>query len=415
MNLRYEAIDERGMKSGGVVSAANPDALRKQLLRKGLHVVEVRETDEAVASGGKSKSKRGVGRGLTFGGGKQRLANMVGFSRQMALLVSTGTPLMQALTAVEEQTKDPGFRAVLGRLKSRVEAGVSLSEAMSDERRAFDAVARSLVQAGESSGKLSAMLDRLSLLARQQQSLSKQVSGAMAYPVMLMSVSVVVIITTLLTVVPRFAGMFDSLGADLPESTAMLLYISGALQKYWWAMLLGIGGVVGGVFAYLKTPAGRHMFHAAALRAPLVGGLIRDLAIARVCRLLGVLLSSRVPLLEALELVREASTMEPVRRLIEKAIASITDGNTLSEVLEESPLVSSSISAASRSGEESGRLGEVMTSLADHLDEDNAVIVKTLSSVLEPAILGVLGVVVGSVTLSLFLPLFDLTSAAGGH
>jgi type II secretory pathway component PulF len=413
VNFRYDAIDERGRKRSGVISASNAEGARKAILRDGLHVTEVHETDEPDDSRA-HKGQRSSAGGVRLGG-SNRLTNMVGFTRQMALLVSTGTPLTQALGAVEHQTKDETFRAVIAELRSNVETGSALSAAMADHPKTFDPVARSLVQAGESSGKLPDMLDRLAALARQQQTLSKSVKGALAYPCMLMSVSVVVILCTLLTVVPRFAGMFQSLGAELPQSTATLLWISGAMQAYWWAILLVLGGGGFGAYTWVRSTAGKRIVHTAAIRAPLVGNLVRDLAVARVCRLLGVLLTSRVPLLEALELTRQASALEPIRKLIDDAEESVTDGNTLSEVFVRCPLISPSISAAARSAEESGRLGDVLSSLADHMDEDNAVIVKTLSSVIEPAILGVLGVVVGFVALSLFLPLFDLTSAAGGH
>lgn len=413
MNFRYEAIDAVGKRSSGVIAAASAEGARRKLAGHGMHATDVHETDEAV-SGGRSKRANGGGRGKSGIARGSRLTHLVGFSRQMALLVSTGTQVTEALHAVEDQTTDDGFRRVVGELRSRVESGSSLSDAMSDHPRVFDAVSRSLVQAGESSGQLPAMLDRLAQLMRQQEALSKAVSGALAYPVMLFSVSLIVIVATLITVVPRFAGMFESLGADIPSSTAALLWVSGAMQKYWWAILAVVGG--GGFAAWrtLNTPAGKQAFHKAALGAPLFGGLVRDLALARVCRLLGVLITSRVPLLEALELTRQASALEPIRRLVSEAEESVVDGNTLAEVLSTSSLVTPAIAAATRSAEASGRLGEVLSSLADHLDEDNQVMVKSLSSILEPVILTILGAVVGVVALSLFLPLFDLTAAAGG-
>jgi len=409
VNVRFEAINGSGSREVGVIAAASLDAARRTLERRGLYATDVRETDEA--PGGEARST-GRTRGRRIGG--DRIGHMVGFSRQLALLVSTGTPVTQALTAVEAQTRDDRFRAVVAELRSKVESGWSLSDAMGEHPRVFDAVSRSLVQAGESSGKLPAMLERLATLTRQQQALSKAVGGALAYPVMLMAVSSVVIVATLITIVPRFAGMFESLGSEIPASTAMLLWVSGAMQAYWWAIAVGLGALGFSVWRLTTTTGGRRAMHTLFLNAPLVGGLVRDLALARVCRLLGVLIESRVPLLEALELVRRASGLEPVRTLIARAEESVTDGNTLADVLGSSPIVTPAIAAATRSAEESGRLGEVLSSLADHLDEDNQIVVKTLSSVLEPAILAVLGVVVGVVAMSLFLPLFDLTAAAGG-
>ncbi|MEM1184964.1 MAG: type II secretion system F family protein [Planctomycetota bacterium] len=411
MNFRYEAIDPDGANTSGIIAAASAEAARRQLARKSVHALDVKETDELPSDSARTK-KRTAGSRVRVGGSK--LTHMVGFSRQLALLVSTGTPVTQALLAVEAQTKDEGFRAVVADLRARVESGSSLSDAMVDHGRVFDPVSRSLVQAGESSGTLPAMLDRLSNLTRQQEALSKAVGGALAYPIMLFSVSTIVIIATLVTVVPRFAGMFESLGADIPSSTAALLWLSGAVQMYWWAIVLGIGAVCFSAWRFMGSPKGRQLVHSASLNAPLFGTLVRDLAMARVCRLLGVLITSRVPLLEALTLTREASALEPIRRLVQEAEDSVVDGNALADVLAGSSLVTPSIAAAARSAEASGKLGEVLSSLADHLDEDNQIIVKSLSSILEPVILTILGAVVGVVALSLFLPLFDLTAAAGG-
>ncbi|MEM7754992.1 MAG: type II secretion system F family protein [Planctomycetota bacterium] len=412
MNFRYEAIDARVTRTSGVVAAASVEAARRTLAKRGTHATSIKETDEA--AGNARGSAAGSGKRISIGGGKSRLTHMVGFSRQMAMLVSTGTPVTQALEAVEAQTTDDGFRAVVAGLRTKVESGTSLSEAMSDQPKMFDPVSQSLVQAGESSGQLPAMLDRLALLTRQQEALNKAVGGALAYPVMLFAVSSIVIVCTLITVVPRFAGMFESLGSEIPSSTAALLWVSGAMQAYWWAIAIGLAVVGATGWKLMHSPSGRRAVHGMSLRAPLFGTLVRDLALARVCRLLGVLITSRVPLLEALDLTRRATGLEPVKHLIARAEESVLDGNPLADVLAASPIVTPSIAAATRSAEASGKLGEVLTSLADHLDEDNQVVVKSLSSILEPVILTVLGGVVGVVALSLFLPLFDLTAAAGG-
>lgn len=403
MKLAYEAYDKTGRIVSGAIEAASAKEATEQLYADGLYVTKL---------AGDTAGEEPGGLRLSFGGGK--LKNLVNITRQLAILTGTGTPVVQALAAVERQQAPGAWRAVLGDIRQQVEEGGSLGKAMEGHPRYFDAVYRSLIAAGESGGQLPAMLDRLSLITRKQMKVRSTVMGALSYPIMLLVISAKVVVAMLLLVLPRFTGLFETLDADLPPSTRMLLTLSEALRTYWWAALLGVGAVTGGVVWFLKSPGGRRWVDGVLLSLPVVGPFTRSLVTARIARTLGVLLESKVPLLDALALTKSAAGNTRYADLLTKVEDEVTRGEPMSACLRASPLIAPSIVEAVVTGEQAGQVGAVLLNLADFMDEDNEVVIKSMMSLLEPAILIVLGLVVGFVAISLFMPLFDLTSAAGG-
>jgi type IV pilus assembly protein PilC len=234
--------------------------------------------------------------------------------------------------------------------------------------------------------------------------------GALIYPTLLIGVAFSVLLLMLLFVLPRFAEMFKSLGVPLPATTQFMMNLSGALQSYWWA---GITLIVGGSVAFRywsKTPQGRAVLHKLVLVMPIAGRLVRSFSIARILRVIGTLGQGSVPLLDALGLARQTATNLEFIRLMANAEAAVTRGSAISTAFSESPLVDSSLCEAIRSGEQSGQLANLLLNLADFLDEENEIIVRSLTSILEPVILIALGLVVGFVAMSMFLPMFDLTA-----
>jgi len=302
---------------------------------------------------------------------------------------------------------------VVADIRNRVEEGETMASAIRRHPRCFDAVACSLVSAGEASGTLDKMLCRLAAINRQQEVIRRSITAALLYPTMLFSVAVVVMVCMLMFVVPRFAVLFDSLDTALPPSTAVLMAVSDHLRAAWWWEFPAIAVGLVGLVVWLMSAAGRRTLDGWSLAAPVVSRLFISLAMARIARLMGVLIESRVPLLETLSLTRDAMTNHRFRDLLEEVAETVTRGGSMSTVIAGSPLVSPSFTEAVRSGEESGQVGPVLTSLAEYLDEDNAVLVKSLTQMLEPVVLIVLGVVVGTVAISMFLPLFDATAATG--
>jgi type II secretory pathway component PulF len=406
MKFAYQAVDGGGKVVNDTIEATDQSEAMDALRRQGLFVGDIHPASTFMPGGNKGSKK---GKRLSTG---RRLKNMAMFTRQLSVLVSSGTPLVQSLSALERQSREPAWRDVISSVRTKVEEGSTLSEAMADHPRIFDGVTRSLISAGESGGSFDVMLDRLAVLARKQLHVRSAVVGAMIYPALLIVVAIGVLALMLLFVLPRFAGLFETLDVKLPPMTQMLMACSDFLRSYWWSIPIA-GVVVGfGVRAWVKTEPGRKGIDLIMLRLPMVGGIVRSFAVARIARMLGVLLAGKVPLLEALGLARQCVSNHKYVELVTRAEDAVTRGSNVSTVFAATDLVNPTLCEAIRAGEQSGQMGPLLLNIADFLDEENEVVVKSLTSILEPIILIVLGLVVGFVALSMFLPLFDLTSAA---
>lgn len=402
MKFLYRAFEASGKAVQGVVEAPDAEQGAEKLRREGLFVVEIGAQDLG-------RVPRRAHRGVRPG----RVRTLSVFMRQLAVLVSTGTPVVEALRALERQTPEGEWRSVVTDLARRVEEGAQLSEALAAHPGWFDAVARSLVAAGEQGGRLDKMLERLAALMRQQQKVQSALVGALVYPCMLMVVAVGVLGVMIGFVLPRFEGLFKTLGAPLPPTTRVLLSCSQTVRDQWMFLLPGLGLAAFGAWWWARTPAGRTLFHHAAVRAPGLGRITRSFATARIARVLGVLLEGKVAMLEALALTRSAAVNSLYTALLARAEESVIRGESVSTALADPTLIAPALCEAIRSGERTGQIAPVLLNVADFLDEDNEVVVKSLTSIIEPVILIALGVVVGLVALSMFMPLFDLTAAGG--
>lgn len=403
MRVRYTAYDRAGAVRKGTVEAVGPEEAAESLRREGLFVSEVSAEGE---SRGEPVPRRR--------GGKAKLADVASFMRQLSVLVGTGTPLVDAIGALERQLAPGVWRGIVESVRGDLEEGKPLSEAMASHPRAFDPVCRSLVRAGETSGKLEQMLTRLADLTKQQLRIRQQLVGAMVYPCLLVAVSIGVLTVMLLFVLPRFTGLFDTLKMPLPPTTKFLMALSGSLTQWWYAYLGGIVAAAVAARVWAGTASGREALHLALIRMPQVGRMTRGFATARIARLLGVLLESKVPLLDSLVLTREACSNVHYARLLERTQEIVTRGEPLSVAIGHGGLIGGGVVEAVRNAERAGRLGPVLTGLADFIDEENQTVLKAVTSLIEPLILLTLGVVVGLVATSMFLPLFDLTAMAGG-
>ncbi len=406
MKLAYKAIDESGSAVADTIEALSVADATETLRRQGLNV-----TSLADASGPSASPAR---RGPTVRGRTRRLKSLALLARQLAVLVRTGTPLAQALEAIERQL-DPGpWRTVVADLHRQIEQGTSLADAMARHPACFNSVCLSLIAAGEASGKLDPLLERLARLTRQQLKIRRALIGALVYPALLMAVGVAVVTLMIAFVLPRFAELFASLDAPLPPTTKVLITMSDALRSSWWILAAAIAVVAVAAKFLLSTRAGRRGFDTAVVRLPYVGELMRNLVTARLARLLGVLLESHVPLLEALKLVRESTGNCLYSELIGEAEDAVVRGESLSSTLSASPLINSYVAEAIRHGERSGQISPVLLDMAEFMEEENESVVQTVARLLEPLMLIVLGVIVGVIALSIFLPLFDLTALTHG-
>lgn len=412
MKFHYVAYEGNGKRKAGVLEGENPENVREQLTREGLFPTEIRvsrgEADEASMGGG---SRLGIMDGFRAHG---YLVPLVEFSRELAVLVANGTPVVDAITALEKQCRHPGFLEVIHDVRTRIEEGVTFSEAMSRHPIAFDAISVSLVAAGESGADLDVMLERLSEFAAGRLQVRKTILGAMMYPAALLSISLVVMVALFSIVLPRFSEMFETMQVELPASTAAMMAVGDLVTKWWWVMLIVIGVAVASVFLWLRTPTAKYLLDKSLLRMPLIGKTIRSFSVARIARILGTLLDARVPFLDALELAKRGLASASYIRLLDKAADQVSKGDAIASAFIESPLVSPAFAEAIRNAEKTGRLGPVMGAMATHMETDNEVLLRSVTKLAEPIILSLLGVIVGFVAISLFLPLFDLTAAAGG-
>ncbi|HSZ60052.1 MAG TPA: type II secretion system F family protein [Tepidisphaeraceae bacterium] len=404
MKFRYKGFDVGGTAVFNTIEAASVIEATEALRRQGIFATEVVDADRA---SGLSKRKRVPRLGV-------RLKNLAMFTRQLQVLVATGTPLAQALSALQRQATSASWGEVVADLRSRVEAGAALSSAMAEHPAYFDSICRSLIAAGESAGNLPAMLDRLAVLVRKQLQVRRSIVGAAIYPALLVVVAAAVLVVLLTFVLPRFAELFKSLDTPLPPTTQFLMSLSAGLRNYWWLLLALAIPLAGCAMAWLKTESGRRTIDSLVLRLPQFGAIVKSFATARLTRILGILLQGHVPLIEALQLTRGACSNHHYSDLVGGALEAVTRGDSLAVALSDERLIAPSVREAIVSGERSGQLAPLLTTLADFMDESNEVTVRALTSILEPLILVVLGVLVGFVAVSLFLPLFDLTAATGG-
>ena len=407
MSFVYAGYNKGGEAVRGVVKVANSEEAVEKLRRQGVFVTELKAADDVRAERESSKAGRRSPRGAS----RKQVAL---FARELSVLISTGTPIADAVLALEKQSGNEGWRSVVGAVRRGLEEGDSFAEALSRRSEVFDSVFVSLVAAGESSGQLDTMLQRLAMLTRRQAQVRSSVIGAMAYPVLLTAICLIVLGLMLGVVLPRFSGLFETLDTPLPATTQFLVSLSQGIIGGWMVVLPCLGGAVAGLIWFFRTPRGGRLVDDALLALPKVGDVVRSFGTARVARLMGTLLAAKVPMLEAIELTRRSTSNHRFVEMLDRAEKLVTKGEPVSLALVETRVFLPSAAQAVRNGEQTGRLSEVFVHIADYLDEENQSTVKSLSSLLEPLIMIVLGGLVAFVAVSMFLPLFDLTASAGG-
>ncbi len=340
------------------------------------------------------------------------------FTRQFATMINAGLPLVQCLDILSKQTEKENFRQIIGMVMRDVEAGTTLAEAMAkkDNKKVFDELFVNMVEAGEAGGILDDILSRLATYIEKAEALKRKVKGAMVYPAVVLSVAVLATSFMLIFIIPTFARMFTGFGAELPLPTKIVMGLSSFLRAYWWAL---IGGLVGGVVAlqrYYTTERGHYQIDALLLKIPVLGDVLRKGAVARFTRTLGTLISSGVPILTGLEITARTAGNRIIQEAIMAARSSIREGETISAPLRQSdvfpPMVVQMISV----GEETGALDEMLNRIADFYDSEVDTAVESLTALIEPIMIVVMGSVVGGMVIAMYLPMFKLINVvAGGH
>lgn len=406
MKFTCKTLDRAGKSAIESIEATDSHEAAEILRKRGVFVTDVIAGEAACVKADHPTSPRRTSRG--------RVKEVASFMRQMSVLVGTGTPLAEAVGAIERQLPEGTFRSVINDVRTSVEEGAQLSESLAKHPGYFDGVSIGLVSAGESGGKMDEMLARLAEMLRRQVKTREMIAGAMVYPIVLLTLTLTVFGAMLGFVLPRFEGLFQALGTPLPATTRVLMDLSLFVRSNWIACLVGVTLSVVGARMFLRSSTGGRMVASAALSLPTVGMLIRNVLSARIARIMGVLLTGRVAMNESLKLIRPAAGNHEYVKLLESAEEIVVRGENLSRAFENERLIAPALREAVRSGERAGRIGPVLLQVADALDEENEIRLKTVTSLVEPAILLFMGVVVGVVAVSMFLPLFDLAGSGGG-
>jgi len=352
-------------------------------------------------------SKKAPEINIKFGTGIKRI-DISRFTRQFATMIGAGLPMVQCLEILASQTESKELAKVIFSVKEAVQGGATLADALARHPKVFDYLYTNMVQAGEIGGALDAILIRLALYREKSDRLIRKVKGAMVYPSVIVLVAVGVTFGMLTFIVPVFAKMFSGLGAELPMPTQYVLAISNFLQANLLYLILGTGGLVGTLLWWKKTPGGALTYDKTMIKTPIFGTLIRKSAVARFTRTLGTLLASGVSIIEAMEITAKTAGNLVIANAINKSVLAIAEGDTITGPLRDSgvfpPMVTQMISV----GEKTGGLDEMLNKIADFYDEEVDEAVTALTSIIEPVIIVLMGVVIGGILIAMYLPMFDI-------
>ncbi|WP_022672463.1 type II secretion system inner membrane protein GspF [Novosphingopyxis baekryungensis] len=402
-DFAYVALDPAGKERRGRISAANDDAARSRLSERSFYVVSC-EPAQA----------KSAGQSLSFGVGGKKLGNkqLTLFTRQLSSLIQV-SPLEEALRTVSRQNEKEHVRDILSNVHSGVLEGQRLSEAMKREPKSFPPLFRAMVSAGETSGSLPQIAERLANLLERQAEMRGKLISALAYPIVLALVAMMVVFGLMISVVPRVVEQFDDVDQQLPLITRIVIGISGFLAAYWWviALLLVAGGIL--MWRLLKDPKIRYGFDAFILRLPLLGRLLRDLHAARMARTMSTMVASRLPVLEGLRLTSQTVRNSVLKEATEGIVEAIRGGGSLSGAMRAAGVFPPLLVYLTASGESSGQLDGMLERAADYLEREFDNFTSTALSLLEPAIIVVMGGMVAVIILAILLPILQLQNFTG--
>ena len=396
----WKARTLRGEIQGGVITARHERDVIGQLRRRRLIVLSIRRKSKDVTL-------------PTIGSGVKR-KDLVVFSRQFATMINSGLPLVQCLDILGNQVENPRLARIIQEVSSDVEAGNNLSDSLARHPRIFTPLFINMVAAGEAGGILDRVLYRLAEYLEKSNGIRRKIKGALIYPLVVMTIAVLVTVFLLVFVIPTFAQLFESAGMDLPLMTRFTIALSNFMMTS-WPWLLGVFGlVVAALRRYYHTDRGEYRIDSLVLKIPHIGELLRKASIARFSRTLGTLLSSGVHILDAMEITATTSGNRVIQEAVMSSRASIASGDTISEPLGKSDVFPPMVVHMIRVGEETGEMDNMLNKIADFYEEEVDVAVETLTSVLEPILIVGIGIIVGGMVISMYLPIFRLASAIGG-
>jgi type IV pilus assembly protein PilC len=401
----FRAVDVAGVPARGEVDAATKAQVTEQLRERGLIVLDVSEKNEAFKLESVFDRFRGI-----------KTRDLAIFARQFATLIASGMPMLRSLYTLEDQTEDERLSDAIAGVRQDVEAGSSLADAMTRRPHIFDNLFRAMVRSGESSGRLDEALERIAFQLEKLDALKREIRSAVLYPAFVFAAAMLIMLAVVIFIVPVFANAFKEAVADqpgesasLPAMTQVMINLSNFLKGYWFIWVPVLIGLVIGFFQWKKTDRGREWWDRIKLRLPIhIGDIVRKAAVARWSRTFSGAVSSGVPLLESIKLTGQTSGNYQVEKAMEEVYASVKSGGTLAHPVEEADVFPPMVGHMVSVGEESGQLEQMLTKIADFYEVEVDAKVKALTSLLEPAMIVVVGGMVGFIVIAMYLPLFSL-------
>lgn len=399
----WEARSKTGTLQKGVMDATSASLVETQLKRFGFTGISIKEE-------GKRTSLTIPG----FGTKKVDTKDLVVFTRQFATMIDSGLPLVQCLDILAAQQENKTFQDILYKVKSDVESGHTFADALGKHPKAFDNLFVSLVAAGEVGGILDTILNRLAAYIEKSMKLKKKVKGAMVYPATIMAIAVIVVGVILVFVIPTFAKMFTEFGGELPAPTRIVIGLSHFITRY-ILVIIAVGIAINwGIKKYYTTPKGRITIDRLLLRMPIVGPLIRKVAVAKFTRTLGTMVSSGVPIMDGLDIVAKTAGNKVVEDAIYNVRQAISEGKTMAEPLAASGVFPPMVVQMIAVGEATGAMDTMLNKIADFYDDEVDDAVGALTAMMEPLLMVFLGTTVGALVIAMYLPIFKLAGTVGG-
>lgn len=415
--FKYTAIDQNGKQKTGSVDAANQDEASSKISAMGLMPTKIVDAGgggavkAAAKSGGKKKGKKSGGFGRVI-----KPEELTTFTRQLATLLQAGLPLLRALEVMTRQERNLRFKDVLEQIAEQVKSGNSFSDGLSQHPKIFDRLYVNMIRAGEAGGVLDVVLSRLAGFMEKALKTKKKVKSAMVYPIVVVGVAVSIVVMLMVVVVPKFQSIFDDMleGAALPGPTQLVIGISNFLRDN---ILISIGLIVAAFFAFkffMRTPVGSKAFNWCSINLPKVGDLVQKVNIARITRTFGTLLSSGVPILQAITITKDITGNAFYSNALSRIHDSVRDGESLAAPMERESVFPNMVTSMVDVGEETGELADMLNRIADNYDEDVDNAVAGITSIIEPIMIVFLAVVVGFIVIALFLPIVEIIKQLTG-
>ncbi|MGN6185349.1 MAG: type II secretion system F family protein [Thermoanaerobaculia bacterium] len=397
--FEWKGTSRNGQTQTGVLVADSKDAVISMMRRQQIVVTAVKEKGKEIAL-------------PKFGGGV-RPQSIAIFTRQFSVMIDAGLPLVQCLEILGGQQEHKVFKRTIIQLRQDVESGSSLADAMRRHPKVFNDLFTNMIAAGEAGGILDTILQRLATYIEKAVKLNSQVKSAMIYPVAVISIACIVVAIILWKVIPVFAALFESLGAELPLPTRVVIALSNFIGDFWWLMIILMVALFYATKRYHQTYKGKRVLDGLLLRAPVLGLLLRKIAVARFCRTLATLTSSGVPILDGLQITARTAGNSVIEDAIMATRKSVEEGKTISEPLGDTEVFPAMVVQMIAVGEQTGALDTMLSKIADFYEEEVDVAVAGLMKLLEPILIAFLGVAIGGIVIALYMPMFSLISQIG--